>query len=315
MLTKAVRCYSGDGFCTVRSVPMVWRVAGSGSSTRGGEAGCPFAPIAGLKGQSCPFFTFGGCGYRHALVGRVRPRGRGHWSLVRSDADKGRWFLWLDPWRAPEAADSIPPPESVLGVWPSDGAGGVGRLRVNPDYVPSADESPTDAVDAMLRSLMRRGSDAAAYLQAVLCDVSFEVAMNGDGRALVVRSRDGSACLVVATAESHRRRVSAPAWCRVDLPGILDLLSDGGEVAFNPGGPASVCVADAFLRASCTLTQQDILALYAEFREQNADGCILPWRFGDDGSVGSVVGAVSRTAWPVVSRSGVSGVSMLNSSW
>ena len=130
----------------------------------------------------------------------------------------------------PEWADGEPPFEAVVGVWAD------GRFRSNPEYRPRFPESPSDPVDAVLRL------GDTAQLRAVLEDATFELAMNGDGRPLVVRSPDDRPGLIVATSAPHRERVPAPAWRTIGL----DELPGEHDVLVNPGGPAPVRLAASF---------------------------------------------------------------------
>jgi hypothetical protein len=70
--------------------------------------------------------------------------------------------------------------------------------RPNPEYVAADEGSPSDPLDAVLR-LVLEGRTEAEHIQLILCDTLFDIAMNGDGRALVTRSPDDVPCLVIAT--------------------------------------------------------------------------------------------------------------------
>ena len=187
------------------------------------------------------------------------------------------WFLLVDPaW----SGDGEPPLSAVVGLWPvEDGA--VGRFRANPDYAPSDPASPTDPVDALLRLALRGAADAE-QIQLVLRDALFDVAMNGDGRPLVVRSPDDKPCVVVATAEPHRRRVRSPQWRRADVEELVGLLADGVDVLFNPDGPASVRLLGSFIRSTTLLTDEDADAARARLRDTGSVR-VLPWTAGAQG--------------------------------
>lgn len=130
----------------------------------------------------------------------------------------------------PEWLDGEPPFEAVVGVWAD------GRFSSNPEYRPRFPESPSDPVDAVLR-LAATGEAGAAQLRAVLRESTFELAMNGDGRPLVVGS-----CVIVATSAPHRERVPAPGWRTI---GFEDLAGEH-DVLVNPGGPAPARLAATF---------------------------------------------------------------------
>lgn len=83
---------------------------------------------------------------------------------------------------------------------------------------------PSDPVDAMLALIVENGADTAE-LHPVLREAQFQIAMNGDGRPLLVNSPDRHLCVVVTTAEEHRERVFAPDWRTATLRETL-LMSD-----------------------------------------------------------------------------------------
>lgn len=154
-------------------------------------------------------------------------------------------FLFLlDPaWPADE---DDAPFEAVLGVWQVGEDGEVGEFRSNPDYRPHFPDSPADPVDALLR-LIAAGAAPPAHLRAVLRASALHLAVNGDGRPLVVPAPDDERCVVVATGEPHRERVPAPGWRPLDL---AELAAVAGErdALVNPGGSAPARLAAAFLR-------------------------------------------------------------------
>ncbi|OLR92310.1 type VII secretion system-associated protein [Actinokineospora bangkokensis] len=158
------------------------------------------------------------------------------------------WFLLADPdWRGA----GQPSVEQVVGVWSADG-GELGPLRVNP-------KAACDPVDVVLRLALAGRADGE-QVQVVLRDVAFEVAMNGDGRPLVTPAPDGVLCVVAVTSAAHRRRVSSPAWRRVDLHGLVSMLADGVDVLFNPGGTASVRFLGSFVRSTVLLGDEEARA-------------------------------------------------------
>ena len=158
-----------------------------------------------------------------------------------SDVD---FLFLLDPeW---PADDDDPPFEAVVGVWQVGEDGEVGEFRSNPDYRPSFPDSPTDPVDALLR-LIAAGAAQPAHLRAVLRAGTLHLAVNGDGRPLVVPAPDDERCVVVATGEAHRTRVPSPGWRQVDLAELAAVAGDR-DALVNAGGAAPARLAAAFLR-------------------------------------------------------------------
>ncbi|GLY00692.1 type VII secretion system-associated protein [Actinoplanes sp. NBRC 101535] len=156
------------------------------------------------------------------------------------------FLLLIDPAWADEDGD--PPFEAVIGMWPVEADGAMGRFRSNPEYFPRFEDSPSDPVDALLR-LALDGEVEMAQLRTVLRDSTFDLAMNGDGNPLVDRSPDDVRCVIVATSAPHRQRVAAPDWRLVDLDQLLVITADEGyDALVNPGGPAPVRLAADFLR-------------------------------------------------------------------
>ncbi|SER52123.1 hypothetical protein SAMN04488000_109276 [Lentzea albida] len=190
------------------------------------------------------------------------------------------WFLLMDPAWAPSEEDELPPAEAVVGLWPVEADGRVGRFRANPDYVPADEHSPTDPLDAVLRLVLHGGAEVE-HIQLMLRDCLFDIAMNGDGKPLVVQSPDDIACVVVATAEPHRRRVSSPQWRRIDLDELVMLLADGVDVLFNPGGPASVRLTGDFMRETFMMSDDEVSAVHERFRQESGVR-VVPWGPGQD---------------------------------
>jgi hypothetical protein len=149
-------------------------------------------------------------------------------------------LLLLDPeWPGDE-----PPFEAVIGQWPVGPDGSVGRFRSNPEYFPQFPDSPSDPTDALLR-LTSAGEAETGQLQAVLRDSTFHLAMNGDGRPLLMPAPDDGRCVIVTTSAPHRQRVPAPDWRELDL---AELSAVGHDALVNPGGPAPVVLTAEFLR-------------------------------------------------------------------
>ncbi|WP_110495026.1 type VII secretion system-associated protein [Amycolatopsis antarctica] len=185
-------------------------------------------------------------------------------------ADRGdNRLLFVDPAAAPPAKGEQPPTESIVGEWPVED-GKAGRFRANPGYVPAGADSPSDPIDAILRLLAREEAEPD-QVRLLIRDCTFQIAMNGDGRPLIVRSQDGILCAVVATAETQRRRIASPEWIHGDVEELVDLLSDDVDVLFNPGGPAAARLAGSFVRSARTLEDGDVDAAYAGFLERGVE--------------------------------------------
>ncbi|MET0495260.1 MAG: type VII secretion system-associated protein [Actinoplanes sp.] len=168
------------------------------------------------------------------------------------------FMLLIDPeWQTDE--EDEPPFEAVIGMWPVGPDGTPGRFRSNPEYVPRFADSPSDPVDALLH-LATGGEAQAVQLQAVLRDATFDLAMNGDGRPLIVRSPDDVLCVIVATSAPHRQRVPCPDWQTVDLDELSALTAGDYDALFNPGGPAPVRLAADFLRTTVALDEAGLAA-------------------------------------------------------
>ena len=198
---------------------------------------------------------------------------------VRATED---FFLLMDPdWR-PGPDDDVPPIEAVVGAWPLDQDGSVGAFHGNPDYAPRDGDAAADPVDAVLRLTMQ-GRMAAGQLQLLIRDALFQVALNGDGRPLVVLSPDDVRCVVVATGTRQVRRISAPEWRRMDLTGVVSLLPDEVDVLLNPGGPVPFRLTGDFLRETMFMSDDDVAGAYEAFRAQDAGrgAEVLPWVVGE----------------------------------
>ncbi|MGI5499186.1 type VII secretion system-associated protein [Lentzea sp. CA-135723] len=177
-----------------------------------------------------------------------------------------RCFLLLDPaWRPPDP-HAVPPVEAVVGTWPAEDDGGLGRFRANPRYRPSSVDSPSDPLDAVLR-LALRGLAEAGLVQLVVRNSTFDLAVNDDGRPFVTRSPDDVPCVVVVTGEPHRVHAEAPGWTRIDLDDLVVSLADGVDVLVNPGGPAAVRLGGDFVRDTLMLDERQVRDLCARYRE------------------------------------------------
>ncbi|MEU8367310.1 type VII secretion system-associated protein [Micromonospora tulbaghiae] len=101
-----------------------------------------------------------------------------------------------------------------------------------------------EPLDVLLRRMMR-GDATVEQVQAALRASPLDLAMNGDGRPLVVRSFDDEPCVVVAASADERARTFAPQWRRVGAVELAELLPDGIDVLVDPGGPEPVRLAAA----------------------------------------------------------------------
>lgn len=167
------------------------------------------------------------------------------------------FYLLLD--RGPESADAQPSPDAVMGLWPVHSDGTVGRFRGNPEYRPRDESAPSDPIDALLR-LVVGDRTQVPRLRLVLRDSMFEVAMNGDGRPLIMRSPDEQLCVVMATSAPHRDRVWSPGWRRVGIDELAGLLAEGFDVFVNPGGLSAVRLSAEFIRQTAEMSDADIAA-------------------------------------------------------
>ena len=175
------------------------------------------------------------------------------------------YFLLTDPeWEEPAGGGS-PPVEAIIGLWPVDEDGVVGHFASNPDYRPKYENSPSDPIDALLRLAMR-GDAPMEQLQLILRDSTFDLALNGDGRPLIVKSPDEVMCVVITTSAPHRDRVMSPDWTRIDLMDLAQRLADGVDVFINPNGPAAVRLTGSFVRETVLMSDAEMSAAYQEIR-------------------------------------------------
>src|SRR5262245_43196743 len=91
-----------------------------------------------------------------------------------ADGPMENWMLLMDPAWQPQRENEPPPIEAVVGLWPVEEEGKVGKFRPNPDYVPSDEDSPSDPLDAVLR-LVLRGQATTGHIQAMLRDTFLDV--------------------------------------------------------------------------------------------------------------------------------------------
>ncbi|WP_344420593.1 type VII secretion system-associated protein [Amycolatopsis minnesotensis] len=185
-------------------------------------------------------------------------------------------FLLLDPAWRPASEDAAPPARAVVGYWPVQDDGGIGKFCANPAYRPGDRNSPSDPLDAALRLLLR-GQASSAQIQLMMRDTLVDIAVQVGGRPLVVSSPDGRESVVVATGEPHRARIGAPGWRRAaTLEDLVELLDGDVDVLFNRGGPASVRLTGDFVRETMLIGTEEAAELYAA--QRNPGGLrVIPW--------------------------------------
>ncbi|MEU8068907.1 type VII secretion system-associated protein [Micromonospora sp. NPDC049151] len=113
-----------------------------------------------------------------------------------------------------------------------------------------------EPLDVLLRRMMR-GDAPVERVQSALRGSRFDLAMNGDGRPLIVRSFDDMPCVVVATSAEKRARTFAPRWRRVETAELAELLPDGIDVLVDPSGPEPVRLAAALVWHALLFTDED----------------------------------------------------------
>ncbi|GAA1027212.1 MULTISPECIES: type VII secretion system-associated protein [Amycolatopsis] len=185
------------------------------------------------------------------------------------------WFLLMDPAWRPQSENEPPPIEAVVGLWPVEEGGKLGKFRANPQYEPSDENSPSDPLDAVLRLVMK-GDATAEHIQLILRETLFDIAMNGDGRPLITQSPDDKLCTVIVTSEVHRLRINAPDWARVDLDELVELLEDEIDVFINPGGPSAVRLDGDFIRETLMMDEEELAGLYAEHQLDSEGLRVVP---------------------------------------
>ncbi|MEU4814176.1 type VII secretion system-associated protein [Micromonospora aurantiaca] len=113
-----------------------------------------------------------------------------------------------------------------------------------------------EPLDVLLHRMMR-GDAAIDQVQSALRASPLDLAMNGDGRPLVVRSFDDLPCVVVATSADERARTFAPGWRRVEAAELAELLPDGIDVLVDPNGPEPVRLAAAIVWHALRFADED----------------------------------------------------------
>src|SRR3954471_2700370 len=122
-----------------------------------------------------------------------------------------------------------PDERAVIGIWPLQPDGSLGPFRPNPAYRPQYENSPTDPLDAVIR-LFVEGEAELEQLQEMLGDSVVALALNGDGRPLLLRSPDDQLCVVVATSSLHRERIFSPDWREVTPTELVSVLPDDADL-------------------------------------------------------------------------------------
>lgn len=162
------------------------------------------------------------------------------------------WAMLVDPAWRPSPKEPEAPIDKIMGVWPIDAHGVRQRFRPNPAYLPFDPERVLDPVDGVLR-LLAEGKEVAEYLPEVLADVLLDIAVDGEGTAVVVPAPDGVPSVVVATAPGHRLRVDVPGWKSVSTVELAEALPERGvDVLLNPGSATSMRVDSDVIRRSAS---------------------------------------------------------------
>lgn len=171
---------------------------------------------------------------------------------------ESNFYLLMDPQWRPTADETEPPVESIMGLWPVDADGELGRFRANPAYEPSDPDSPADPLDGLFRLLIAQQAEPD-QLRLLLRDSEYEVALGPGGGPLIVQSPDDVSCLLVATSPAYR--LDSPkvgSWRRMGIERLTDVLPDGIDVLFNPGSPGSVRLVATFVRSARQPTEEQL---------------------------------------------------------
>lgn len=198
-----------------------------------------------------------------------------------SEASASSWYLLMDPeWTAGED-ETEPPVASIMGLWPVDADGELGRFRANPGYRPRVADAPADPLDALFRALTARRA-VPDQVRLLLRDSEFEVALWSAGRPLIVRSPDDVSCVLVATSPWYRlSTVEVESWRRVGVEELTDLLPDGTDVLFNPGSPGSLRLVRTFVRSARQPSPEQLTAARTSLPPAAGEDLrMLAWRLG-----------------------------------
>lgn len=191
------------------------------------------------------------------------------------------WYLLMDPEWTASAEQTEPPVASIMGLWPVEADGELGRFRANPHYVPGVADAPADPLDALFRALTARRA-VPDQVRLLLRDSELEVALGPAGHPLIVRSPDDVSCVLVATSPWYRlSSVAVESWRRVTIEELTDLLPAGTDVLFNPGSPGSLRLVSAFVRSARRLSPQQLAAARTGLPPAAGTGLrLLAWRLG-----------------------------------
>lgn len=145
------------------------------------------------------------------------------------------WFVLLDPtWRA-DNPHSEPPAEVIVGGWQLGMDGSLGPFRSNPRYAPADDSIPTDPIDALLR-LITTGEDCAEQIIETLRNTVVQIGCDHQDQLCVGAAPDNVPCVLVVTAEVHKRHVDLPRWRPILGAQLPRVVPAGIDVLFNAGG-------------------------------------------------------------------------------
>lgn len=180
--------------------------------------------------------------------------------VTEDDSDASvyrRWPALVDPQWAPAPDDPHAALHGIVGYWPVDARGHTHRFQANPWYVPTAADAPLTPVDVVLRRFAVGEDVAAVVLARALAETMLEVALGGDGVALLRRAPDGVRSVCVATAPRHRERVDASAWRGVTVVELSRALpAEGVDVLLNPGAAVSMRVTAGLIHRAATVDRE-----------------------------------------------------------
>ncbi|GGL42331.1 type VII secretion system-associated protein [Nocardia jinanensis] len=156
------------------------------------------------------------------------------------------WFVLLDPAWQPESSEA--PPHVMVGGWKIEHDDRLGPFQPNPQYVPSASDVPTDPIDSLLRSFAA-GRTLDEQFIGMFRNTVVHIGCDEQNSPVTVESPDGVNCVMVVTAEVHKRRRHADRWWPVVGSALPEIVPAGADILVNPSGPAQFR-----LRTSALLT-------------------------------------------------------------
>ena len=145
------------------------------------------------------------------------------------------WYVLLDPTWEPEAADA--PPDVMVGGWKIEADDRLGPFQPNPRYVPSGPDVPTDPIDSLLRAFAAGRSVDEQFI-AMFGNTVVYLGCDDQNCPVTVKSPDGADCVMVVTAEVHKRRRHADRWWPVVGSALPEIVPTGTDILVNPSGPA-----------------------------------------------------------------------------